>query len=195
MAMPHSIEDEAIATEAVDPGTLIAENAALRDRLLRALAEVENTHRRTGRIAEDVRKYAIADFARELLVVVDNLQRTIAAAKGPSAVTTEGAALVEGARATSRILMQILERFGVRPIVALGQRLDPNRHEAIMETDDPSRAPGTIIRVVEGGYTINDRLLRPARVIVAKRHAGDAPALDDEPTDSEPEEFSLEHRR
>ena len=195
MAMPHRIEDEAVATEAVDPGTLIAENAALRDRLLRALAEAENTRRRAERIAEDVRKYAIADFARELLVVVDNLQRTIAAAEGPSAATTEDAALVEGARATLRVLMQILERFGVRPIAALGQRLDPNMHEAIMEVDDPSQPPGTIIRVVEDGYTINDRLLRPARVIVAKRYAGDAPAPDDEQTDSEPEEFSLEHRR
>jgi molecular chaperone GrpE len=170
MAMPHSIEEEAVATEAVDPGTLIAENAALRDRLLRALAEAENTRRRAERIAEDVRKYAIADFARELLVVVDNLQRTIAAAEAPSAATSEDAALVEGARATLRVLMQILERFGVRPIAALGRRLDPNMHEAIMELDDPSQPPGTIIRVVEDGYTINDRLLRPARVIVAKRH-------------------------
>jgi len=194
MAMPHSIEDEAVATEAVDPGTLIAENAALRDRLLRALAEAENTRRRAERIAEDVRKYAIADFARELLVVVDNLQRTIAAAEDPSAATMD-TVLVEGARATLRVLMQILERFGVRPIAALGQRLDPNMHEAIMEVDDPSQPPGTIIRVVEDGYTINDRLLRPARVIVAKRHAGDAPAPDDEQTDSEPEEFSLERRR
>ena len=79
--MPHSLEDEAVATEAVDPGTLIAENAALRDRLLRTLAEAENTRRRAERIADEVRKYAIANFARELLVVVDNLNRTIVAAE------------------------------------------------------------------------------------------------------------------
>lgn len=79
--MPHRIEDETIATESVDVGTLVAENAALRDRLLRALADAENTRRRAERSAEEVRKYAIADFARELLIVVDNLHRTIVAAE------------------------------------------------------------------------------------------------------------------
>jgi molecular chaperone GrpE (heat shock protein) len=89
MATPHSIEDEAVATEAVDPGTLVAENAALRDRLLRALADAENTRQRAERTAEEVRKYAIAEFARELLIVVDNLQRTIAAAGSRAGTTPE----------------------------------------------------------------------------------------------------------
>ena len=107
-------------------------------------------------------------FARELLIVVDNLQRTIAAAEDQGPATTESAAaLVEGVRATLRVLMRILERFDVRPIAALGERFDPSVHEAIMEVDDPSQPPGTVIRVVEDGYTINDRLLRPARVVVS----------------------------
>jgi molecular chaperone GrpE len=185
--MPHSIEDEAVATEAVDAATLVAENATLRDRLLRALADAENTRRRAERGAEEVRKYAIADFARELLLVVDNLNRTIAAAEGAAAPTTEGAALVEGARATLRLLLRTLESFGVRPVAALGQRFDPNLHEAIMEVDDPSQPPGTVTRVVEDGYTINDRLLRPARVAITKRRpVGSTAAPADEQIDSAP---------
>jgi molecular chaperone GrpE len=172
--MPHRVEDEAIATEAVDVGTLVAENASLRDRLLRALADAENTRRRAERSIEETRKHAIAAFAREMLIVVDNLQRTIAAAEDQGPATTESAAaLIEGVRATLRVLMRILESFDVRPIAALGERFDPSIHEAIMEEDDPSRPPGTVARVVEDGYMISDRLLRPARVVVSKRAAPD----------------------
>jgi len=186
MATPHSIEDEAVATEAVDIGTLLKENAALReekvslqDRLLRALAEAENTRRQASRTAEEARRFAIADFARELLIVVDNLQRTIDAAdsKGPS--TTENAALIEGAQATLRVLLQTLERFGVRRIQAISQRFDPNLHEAVMEVDDPAQAPGTVTQVVEDGYTIHGRLLRPARVAVSKRRVLAEPEFED----------------
>jgi molecular chaperone GrpE len=170
--MPHRVEDEGIATEAVDVGTLVAENASLRDRLLRALADAENTRRRAERSIEESRKHAIAAFAREMLIVVDNLQRTIAAAEDQGPATTESAAaLIEGVRATLRVLMRILESFDVRPIAALGERFDPSIHEAIMEEDDPSRPPGTVTRVVEDGYMISDRLLRPARVVVSKRAA------------------------
>jgi molecular chaperone GrpE len=176
---PHSIEDEAVATEAVDTATLVGENASLRDRLLRALADAENARRRAERTAEEVRKYVITDFARELLIVVDNLHRTIAAAEG-SPAAAEGAALIDGVRATLRVLTGTLERFDVRPITALSQRFDPNMHEAFMEVDDPSQPPGTVIRVVEDGYTINDRLLRPARVIVSKRPLGTSEADDGE---------------
>jgi molecular chaperone GrpE len=168
MAMPHSIEDEAITTEAVDAGTLVAENAALRDRLLRALADAENTRRRAERVADDARKYAIAEFAREMLIVIDNLCRTIEAAEG-SGNATESATLIEGVQATLRIMTQSLERFGVRPIAAIGERFDPGIHDAIMEVDEPSQPPGIVIRVIEDGYTINERLLRPARVVVSKR--------------------------
>jgi molecular chaperone GrpE len=172
--MPHRVEDEAIATEAVDVGTLVAENASLRDRLLRALADAENTRRRAERSIEETRKHAIAAFAREMLIVDDNLQRTIAAAEDQGPATTESAAaLIEGVRATLRVLMRILESFDVQPIAALGERFDPSIHEAIMEEDDPSRPPGTVTRVVEDGYMISDRLLRPARVVVSKRAAPD----------------------
>jgi hypothetical protein len=94
--MGHSMVDESVATEAVDPATLVAENASLRDRLLRALADAENTRQRAQRAAEDARQYAIADFARELLTVSDNLQRTIDAAERHQPETVEDAALIEG---------------------------------------------------------------------------------------------------
>src|SRR5215831_16972915 len=169
MARPHSIEDEAVATEAVDVGTLLKENASLRDRLFRALAEAENTRRQASRTAGDARRFAIADFAGELLIVVDNLQRTIDAADGQAPLTRESAALFEGVQATLRVLLRTLERFGVRRISALGKRFDPNLHEAVMEVDDPTQPVWTVAQVVEQGYTIHGRLLRPARVVVSKR--------------------------
>ncbi len=179
MAMPHSIEDEVVATEAVDVGTLLRENASVKDRLLRALAEAENTRRQASRAADDARKFAIADLAREQLIVVDNLQRTIDAADAQGPSTTENAALIEGVQATLRVLLQVLERFGVRRIQALGRRFDPNLDEAVMEVDDLTRPPGTVTQVVEPGYTIHDRLLRPARVVVSKRRVDAEPEIDD----------------
>ena len=175
MARPHSIEDEAVATEAVDVGTLLKENASLQDRLLRALAYAENTRRQASRTAGDARRFAIADFARELLVVVDNLQRTIDAADAQAPLATENAALIEGVQATLRVLLRTLERFGVRRISALGERFDPYLHEAVMEVDDAAQPPGTVAQVVEQGYTIHGRLLRPARVVVSKPHARSEP--------------------
>jgi hypothetical protein len=106
--MPHSNVDEAVAQEAVDVATLIAENASLRDRLLRALADAENIRQRAERTAEEARQYAISDFARELLMVADNLERTIAAA-AERTETVEDDALIEGVRATARLLYEYLE--------------------------------------------------------------------------------------
>jgi molecular chaperone GrpE len=184
MASQHSIDEEAGATEDVDKGTLLAENASLRDRLLRALAEAENTRRRAERAIEDARKFAITEFARELLIVGDNLQRTVVAGEGQAPPTAENVALVEGVRATLRILMQTLERFGVRRIDALGQNFDPNLHEAVGEVEDPSQPPGTVIRVIEEGYMIHDRLLRPARVFVSKQPSQTSSVPTDEDSDS-----------
>ncbi len=177
MALPQDTEDDRIAREAADVAALVVENASLRDRLLRALADAENIRQRTDRAVADARKFAIADFARELLAVLDNLQRTIDAIE--TKVTAENAALLEGVKATQRLFVQTLERFGVHQFDALGQPFDPNRHEAIMEVDDPSQPPGTVVRVFEPGYMINDRLLRPARVFVTKRQAGAASASNE----------------
>jgi molecular chaperone GrpE len=192
--MPHSNVDEAVAQEAVDVATLIAENASLRDRLLRALADAENIRRRAERTGEETRQYAISDFARELLMVADNLERTIAAAaERPETVKDD--ALIEGVRATARLLEQTLSHFGVRKIEALGKRFDPSLHEAVMEADDPSQPPGTVVRVVENGYTIHDRLLRPARVVVANRGLKKTAASQPEPAEAESDSRSSEDLR
>jgi molecular chaperone GrpE len=171
--MPHRTVDEAVAKEAVDCAQLVAENASLQDRLLRALADAENARRRAEGAADSARRYAVADFARQLLEVADNLQRTIEAAERDVSQREGDATLLEGVRATGRVLSQTLERFGIQKIQALGERFDPALHEAVMEVDDPSSPPGTVMRVLEDGYTIHDRLLRPARVVVEKRRQGE----------------------
>jgi molecular chaperone GrpE len=157
--------------QANDIDGLRAENAAVRDRLLRALAETENTRRQAERSAEDARQYGIASFARELLPVVDNLRRAVEAAERHRRDTPEDSALIDGVRATEQLLMNALARFGVRRIEAQGQPFDPALHEAMMEVDDPNAPPGSVVRVLEDGYTLHDRLLRPARVVVNRRSA------------------------
>jgi molecular chaperone GrpE len=195
-ATPHSIDDEAIAAEAVDMGTLLTENKALReenkslhDRLLRALAEAENVRRQADRTANEARQYAISGFARELLTVVDNLQRTVEAVQKQPQKSGESSALLEGVQATLRAFLQTLERFGVRRIDALGKPFDPNYHEAVVAVDDPSKPPGTVTEVVEEGYTLCDRLLRPARVVIVK-DAGKKSAKSSSTT-REPEDNDL----
>jgi molecular chaperone GrpE len=153
-------------TEAPDVAALREENASLQDRLLRALADAENVRRRGDRAAQDARNFAVADLSRELLTVVDNLRRAIAAAEDPSVDSAGSGPLLEGIKAIERSLMTTLERFGVRQIEARGTAFDPLLHEAIMEVDDPERAPGAVVDVMEDGYTIHDRLLRPAKVSV-----------------------------
>ena len=143
------------------------ETTAERDRLMRALADAENTRRIAERRVQDARQYAITDFARELLQVADNLRRAIGAGSpDPGAKDDDG--LLGGVVATNRILTQILKRFGVEEIEALNQPFDPMKHEAVMEADRSDQPPGTVVDVLENGYMLHDRLLRPARVVVAK---------------------------
>jgi molecular chaperone GrpE len=172
---PHSIDDEAVATEAAEPAVLLTEkkalqeeNKSLHDRLLRALADAENLRRQIEQTIAQARQYAISDFARALLTVVDNLERTVEAAQKHSPTAVDNSALLEGVQATLREFLQTLERFGVRQIDAQGKSFDPNFHETIVAIADPSQPPGTVIQVVEQGYTVGDRLLRPARVVVSK---------------------------
>jgi molecular chaperone GrpE len=177
-AVMNGDPNEADSELQVDAASLVEENASLRDQLLRALAEAENARRRAERTVDDVRQYGISDFARELLVVADNLQRTIAAIENHATATAIDTALIEGVRATERVLTKALERFGVRRIPAVGARFDPTRHEAVMEVEDASRPAGTVTSALEDGYTIHNRLLRPARVAVAKSPAGVRPSAE-----------------
>jgi molecular chaperone GrpE len=185
--MAHSDSDDKVrlaggglSADSQEPAAVEAanENASLRDRLLRALAEVENTRRRAERSAADAREYGISDFAAELLSVVDNLQRAVASAKDRTDQTPADAALLDGVRATQRQLLATLGRFGVKRIEALGASFDPNLHEAMAEVEDDSRPPRSVVSVLEDGYMIHDRLLRAARVAVAKRRLEAAPPID-----------------
>jgi molecular chaperone GrpE len=164
--MDNDVDSSASGEEGKD-NNLTSENASLRERLMRALAETENTRRQGERRAQDAQQYAITSFARELLQVVDNLRRAIDAA-APGAEASKGDGLIEGVAATDRVLTQILNRFGVKEINALNEPFDPRKHEAVMETDETEQPPGRVVQVLEDGYMLHDRLLRPARVVVAK---------------------------
>lgn len=164
--------DPSAAGPAEDAAAVIArletDNAALKDRLLRALAETENVRRRAERDLNDARQYAIAKFAGDMLAVADNIERAIAnvpaqAREGDEAVRT----LIEGVELTEKELLRALERHGVRKLDPLGERFDPNFHEAMFEVPDPSVPSGTVSKVVDAGYSIGARSLRPARVGVS----------------------------
>jgi molecular chaperone GrpE len=183
--MSHrTADDETRPAEDADTAALQAENESLRDRMLRALAEVENTQRRAERAQREAHQFAISDFARELLPVADNLQRTIAAAERGAPEAAEDAALVEGVRAIERLLLHIFRQFGIERVDAQGRPFDPSLHEAMME--EVGGEPGTVVRVLEDGYTLNDRLLRPARVVVARQRVGEPTPVERSENRAEP---------
>ncbi len=142
----------------------------LRDQLLRALAEAENTRRRARREKEDTARYAIANFARDVLAVSDNLARAIEAVPedaraGDDAMET----LYQGVELTQRELRTAMERHGIRPVDPRGEKFDHNFHQAMFEVESPDAEPGTVVEVMQLGYVIGERLLRPAMVGVAKK--------------------------
>ena len=152
-----------------DLNALLLENADMRDRLLRTMADMENLRRRTEREKADTARYAISNFARDVLTVGDNLKRTMqhvpaeAAAQDPALKS-----FLEGVEITERELLNALERHGVSLIEPLGQRFDPNCHQAMYEVQNPDVPDGTVVDVMQAGYMIGDRCLRPALVAVAK---------------------------
>jgi molecular chaperone GrpE len=149
---------------------LKAEAADLKDRLLRALAEVENVRRRSERERLDASQYAVTKFARDMLSVADNLKRALDAYP-PDAranATPQVKAVIDGVEATERHMQSTLERHGVKLIDTAGAKFDPNLHQAIAEVPAQGKPPGSIMNVVQTGYLIADRLLRPAMVTVAR---------------------------
>ena len=153
-----------------DVAALKQENADLKDRVLRALAEAENIRRRAEREVSEAKLYGAANFAREMLTFADNLRRAIESVPQDvrSDLTPSLSALLEGVELTEKDFLSRLGRFGVKPIEALGARFDPNQHEALFEIPDETKIAGTVAQVVEQGYLINDRVLRPAKVGVTR---------------------------
>jgi len=147
---------------------LEAEIADQKDRLLRALAETENVRRRAQREREDASKYAIAGFAKDLLSVADNLRRALESLPEAEVRDERTRSLLEGVAATERELLGVFERHGVKRIDPRGERFDHNLHQAIFEAERLGAPGGTVIEVLQPGYVLHDRLLRPAMVGVAK---------------------------
>ncbi len=138
--------------------------------MLRTLAEMENLRKRTTREVSDARTYAISGFARDVLDIADNLQRALDAvpAEARAAADPGLKALIEGVELTERSLHNSLEKHGVRKFDPAGEKFDPNVHQAMYEVPDPSVPVGTIAQVIQAGYMIGERVLRPALVGVAK---------------------------
>ncbi len=185
----EELEDEAVEDGANDADSSKQEEtpedamAALQakvtdnwDRYLRAAAETENVRKRALRDVEHARKYALEGFGAEMLAIKDSLEIGLETAQSANA-----ASIAEGSKATLKLLTTALERFGITEIDPIGEQFDPERHEAINMQPSADAEPGSVLTVVQKGYSLNGRLLRPAMVVVAS-----APA-DDSPSDSEAE--------
>jgi molecular chaperone GrpE len=158
-AAPNEDQMAALAREAAD----------YKDRLLRSLAEMENLRKRTERQVADARDYGIAAFARDILAVADNMERALGALDADLREKADAGtkALLDGVELTERELLKVLEKHGVKKFDPLGEKFDPNLHQAMYQVPDPSRPAGTVAQVVQPGYMIGDRMLRPALVGVA----------------------------
>jgi molecular chaperone GrpE len=158
----------------------------LKDKLLRTLAEMENLRKRTAREITDARLYGVTGFARDVLAVADNMHRALEAIdpelreRGDAKVK----ALIEGVELTERELLNTLEKHGVRKFSPTGEKFDPNVHQAMFEMEHPGMSPGHVAQVIQAGYMLGDRVLRPAMVGVAKAPPKPQPASASNDEDS-----------
>ncbi|SNS47728.1 molecular chaperone GrpE [Tardiphaga sp. OK246] len=159
---------------------LTKEAAESRDKMLRTLAEMENLRKRTQKEVADGRTYAIANFAREVLDIADSLQRALDAVPADTKAAADPGlkALLEGVELTERSLLNTLEKNGVKKFDPSGEKFDPNFQQAMYEVPDASVPAGTVVQVVQAGYTIGERVLRPALVGVSKGGAKAAPVSE-----------------
>jgi molecular chaperone GrpE len=152
---------------------LEAEVLAVKDQALRTLAEAENIRKRSVKERDDARKYAITEFARDLVGFADNFHRAIDAIPAEAAEADERVRnVLTGLEAMEREIISMLERHGVKKLRPMDEPFNPHFHEVMFEADGTGKAPGTVIQVIESGYVLNDRLLRPARVGIAKTAPG-----------------------
>ena len=179
--LPEAAEEAQGAEGEPDPFVVLqslqAENADLKDKLLRAVAEAENVRRRAERDRQDAARYGAQNFARDMVQVSDNLRRAIATLNPEEREATSATvkALIEGVEMTERQLLATFERHGIKEITPTpGDRFDANLHEAMFEVPGTGQPAGTVVHVIEAGYMIGDRLLRAARVGVAKADEGAA---------------------
>jgi molecular chaperone GrpE len=175
--------------QAPEPSTALErEHAEMKDRLLRALAEMENLRKRTEREIADSRLYSVTSFARDLLGVADNMRRALEAVPPELRNTAESGvkALIDGVELTERELLKALEKNGVRQFTPQGEKFDPNVHQAMFEIPDATVPAGSVVQVVQPGYMIGDRVLRPALVGVSKGGPKAAPVAPSNDNDNSP---------
>lgn len=163
-----SVDALAAGQAALD--ALMVENSDLKDRILRAVAEMENLRKRTEREISDARTYSIAGFARDMLTATDSLNRALMVVPAETREHADGTtkSLIEGIELTEREMQRLLTKHGITPIEAQNQKFDPHRHQAMFEVPGTEFPEGTVVQVVQSGYAIGDRVLRPAMVGVAK---------------------------
>ncbi|MBI5130735.1 MAG: nucleotide exchange factor GrpE [Rhodopseudomonas palustris] len=161
---------------------LVKEAAEARDKMLRTLAEMENLRRRTQKEVADARTYGVTAFARDVLEIADNLQRALDAVPAEARANADAGlkGLIEGVELTERSLINALEKNGVKKFDPQGEKFDPNFQQAMYEVPDPSVPAGTVVQVVQAGFMIGERVLRPALVGVSKGGAKPAPAAANE---------------
>ncbi len=140
----------------------------MRDKMMRALAEAENTRKRGEKMQEDTKKYAVSSFAKDMLDIADNLRRALDAISEDQLADETVKTLYDGVAATERVMLSNFEKQGIKKIEPTEGKFDPNFHEVMFEAETPGKQAGEIIQLLEAGYVLNDRLLRPARVGVAK---------------------------
>lgn len=167
-----SLQGDEVEADVPAEDNLVEEQAAeiteLKDKILRARAEVENMRRRASREKEDAHNYAVTKFARDMLAVSDNLRRAIDSIPAQAREQEDVKHALAGIELTESELLNTFEKHKIKKIEAEGQKFDPNLHQAMFEVENPAVEPGTVLQVVQTGYAIADRLLRPAMVGVAK---------------------------
>lgn len=175
-----TLPDPHPAADSVQPGEELSDQesplaalqnelAQVKDHMLRAMADAENIRRRAEREKDDISKYAVSNFARELLIVADNLHRGLDMARSEEIASNPALdSIIEGFSLTEKSLLSTFEKAGIRKITPLHEPFDHNFHQAVFEQNDSGHPAGTIIQVLQPGYVIHDRLLRPAMVAVAK---------------------------
>jgi molecular chaperone GrpE len=166
------------AAPAPDPFVVLeTEKTELKDKLLRALADMENLRRRTEKDLADARIYGVTRFARDMLDVADNLRRAVESVPAEVRDSADGSfkTLLEGVDLTERDLLKKMEAHGVRKQAPEGLKFDPNMHQAMFEVPDDTKPNGTVLQVIQSGYVIGDRVLRPAMVGVSKGGPKGAP--------------------
>jgi molecular chaperone GrpE len=165
---------DAPAQAASEVDELRRELADKNDRLLRALAEADNTRRRAQRDREDAVRYAAESLVRDVIPVLDNLDRALDAARATAARASDASGIVDGLELIRREFVKVLERHGVTRYSALGQRFDPNQHEAIARVVSVDKEPDTVVGETAPGYSLRGRVIRPAQVAVAAAPDEDA---------------------